>query len=511
MSNVSSLFRSLLIYSVCLPLAVVLGYLVTQPLDWTSVTVGGVVCLLLVAPLLLRWHHTWLIATWNSTLMLFFLRSSAAMALSWVSLLISILQYTLNRKLKFLPVGPVAKPLFFLAAVILITARCRGGIGLQIFGGGSVGGKGYIILLSAIVGFFALTARRIPPERALFFVGLFFAGQATVAVSELSAIAGPSLSFVFLLFPPSGGLVHETVNDPMGLGGMARLGSLAAACGAVLWIMLSRYGIDQIFTWRRVGRLVVFFVMLFISMLGGFRSILLFFLLTFAILFYYEGLLRRPLLPALLLVALLGGTILIPFVGRLPLTVQRTLSFLPLPIDPVAQASADASTEWRIRIWKNVLPQIPTYLLLGKGYAINAADLAMATNASLEGGTFGTEIAGDYHNGPLSLIIPLGIFGVIAFVWFLWAGVKVLRQNYRFGDPAVACVNRFLLSMFIAKIIFFFTIFGGFTSDMAFFTGLVGLSICVNGGVAEPVRAPEPKLVYNRFKLPAALRKPIGV
>jgi O-antigen ligase len=432
------------------------------------------------------------------------------MALAWVSLLISILQYTLNRKLKFLTVGPMLKPLVFLVAVTLITARCRGGIGLQILGGSNVGGRGYITLLTAIAAFFAITARRIPPERALFFVGLFFAGQATIALSELSEVVGPSMHFIFLFFPPTGTGVPSSLSDQTGSGGMARLGCLATACAAIIWFMLARFGIDEIFTWRRLGRLGIFLTLLCISMLGGFRSILLFFLLTFGILFYLEGLMRRPLLPALLLVALLGGTILIPFVGHLPLSVQRTLSFLPLQVDPVAQASADLSTEWRLQMWKRVLPQIPQYFWLGKGYGINAADLAMASNAAMEDGTFGTEIAGDYHNGPLSLIIPFGIFGVIGFVWFLAAGLKVLRQNYYYGDPAFAYINRFLLSMFIAKAIFFFTVFGGFSNDLAFFVGLVGLSICVNGGVAEPVRAPQPKVVYNRFKLSPGMRKPVG-
>jgi hypothetical protein len=512
MSNASSLFRSLLIYSVCLPLAVVLGYLVAADFDMTTVTVGGLVLLLLLAPLLLRWHHAWLIFTWNSTLMLFFLHSPAWMALAWVSLLISILQYTLNRNLKFLSVGPVVKPLILLVAVILITAKCRGGIGLQMFGGSSVGGRGYVILLSAIAGFFALTARSFPPQRALFFVGLFFAGQATIALGELSSVVGPGLYFIFLFFPPSSNPgVHSLVNDPGSSGGMARLGGLATACASILWVMLARYGIDKIFTWRRLGRLLVFLALLFISLLGGFRSILLFFLFTFTILFYLEGLMRKPLLPAMLLVCLLGGSILIPFVGHLPLTVQRTLSFLPLPVDPVAQASADMSTEWRLQMWKNVLPQIPQYLWLGKGYVISANDLAMVSTAALESGSYGAEIAGDYHNGPLSLIIPFGIFGVIAFVWFLIAGFKALRHNYLYGDPAFSRINRFLLSLFIAKAIFFFTIFGAFSNDFAFFVGLLGLSICVNGGVAEAVRAPEPKIVYNRFKLPPALRKPVGV
>jgi O-antigen ligase len=313
------------------------------------------------------------------------------------------------------------------------------------------------------------------------------------------------------LFPPGGGIAHQSLNDPMGLGTMARLGSLATACGAIIWFMLARYGIDRILNWRHLGRLLIFLVLLFVSLLGGFRSILLLFLITFGILFYFEGLMRRPLLPALLLVLILGGSVLIPFVSHLPLTIQRTLSFLPLPVDPVARASADMSTEWRLQMWMNVLPQIPQYLLLGKGYAISTSDLAMASNASLESGTFGSEIAGDYHSGPLSLIIPFGIFGVLAFVWFLAAGIKVLRHNYLYGDPAFANLNRFLLSFFIAKAIFYFTIFGGFWSDLPFFTGLVGLSICLNGGVAEPVAAPQAKTVYNRFKLPPALRKPVGV
>src|SRR6266571_5259857 len=114
MSNVSALFRSLLVYSICVPLAIVLGYLAAQPIDMTTVSVLGPVALLLLAPLLLRWHHTWLIATWNSPLLLFFLRSPAWIVLGWVSLLISILQYILNRNLKFLRIGPMAKPLIFM-------------------------------------------------------------------------------------------------------------------------------------------------------------------------------------------------------------------------------------------------------------------------------------------------------------------------------------------------------------------------------------------------------------
>jgi hypothetical protein len=275
--------------------------------------------------------------------------------------------------------------------------------------------------------------------------------------------------------------------------------------------MFARYGIENIFTWRHLGRLAVFGLLLFLTLLGGFRSMLAFFLLAFGILFYLEGQMRKPLLPAMLLVLFLGGSVLLPFVGHLPLSVQRSLSFLPIRVDPVAQASADLSTEWRIRIWKHVIPQIPQYLLLGKGYAISAADFAVTQNEAFATTEFGTEVAGDYHNGPLSVIMPFGLWGVIAFVWVLIAGLKVLRQNLQYGDPAFLQINRLLFSLFIAKIIFFFLIFGGFALDVAYFLGLIGMSICINQGIAVSVPiAPQPKVVYERFKIPRPIRKPLN-
>ena len=66
MSNASALFRSLLVYGLCLPLAVFLGYLLANPLDPETVTVVAVIFFVLAIPLLLRWHHAWLIATWNT-------------------------------------------------------------------------------------------------------------------------------------------------------------------------------------------------------------------------------------------------------------------------------------------------------------------------------------------------------------------------------------------------------------------------------------------------------------
>jgi O-antigen ligase len=206
--------------------------------------------------------------------------------------------------------------------------------------------------------------------------------------------------------------------------------------------------------------------------------------------------------------SLAGGGLVTVFATRLPLSVQRSLTVLPfIQLDPLARMSAQISSDWRLQMWREVVPQIPQYLLIGKGYAFSATEQAqMMTRHSEEA----TELVGNYHNGPLSVILPFGIFGSIAFVWFLVAGIRVVYDNYQFGDPAYHHANAFLFAFFVVKVIFFFAVFGALTSDLPLFLGLLGLSVSLNGGVAKPALVPQPKVVFNRFKLHPSVRRPIS-
>ncbi len=79
---------------------------------------------------------------------------------------------------------------------------------------------------------------------------------------------------------------------------------------------------------------------------------------------------------------------------------------------------------------------------------------------------------------------------MIAFVWFVSASFKVLKRNYLYGDPELQRFNTFLISCFMARLVFFILFFGGFASDFWSFTSLVGLSISLNNGVSKPRPAP---------------------
>jgi hypothetical protein len=521
MTSTSSLIRSLLIYSICLPLAVFLGYVIAQegnPIYSLSTYIGILpILFILILPLLLRWHHALLIASWNFGAVLYFLpgRPDLWMATTGLSLLISIVQYILDRRHRFLSAPSVTRPLLLLATVVVVTAACRGGIGMRSLGSELYGGKRYVVILAGIIGYFALISKPLPAKYAARYVAMFFLGFIVIAIGDLGSLLPEGLYFIYLLFPITQHGYSSISNSLGPTDAIDRLGGVATACWGVVNAMLARHGIRDIFVSRHVLRLLLFLTLLGLSMLGGFRSIVVMVLLVFSILFYLEGLMRSRLLPIFVLIMVLVGAVLVGFVQRLPLTVQRTLSVIPLlPVDPIAKAHADASSEWRLNIWKQVIPQIPQYLLLGKGLGFSSKDLQAFIRVDPNGGLgesseAGTEFVSDYHNGPLSVIVPFGAAGVIAFLWFLAASGKALYRNYRFGNPAYAKLNRFLFAFFIAKTIFFLFAFGSLYPDIAMFTGLVGLSISLNGGVARPFILLPAKLHARPLKQPQGYRRPL--
>jgi hypothetical protein len=515
MSNAFLLLRSLVIYGVCLPLAILLGYMLADPLSWWSVGTVGMVFVLLSIPLFLKWHYPWLFACWSMNAVAFLLpgKPDFATLMCVISLFISILQYALDKKNKFIVVPSLIRPLVFILVVVIATAKLTGGFGMAITGSTNMGGRRYLMIFTAVIGFFALTARRIPPNRIILYFCLFFLGGLTSAISNLANVVAPGLYFLFLIFPTdSAGVAALTsANSVSAVHSLySRLGGLSMACLAVFSVMLALYGIRGIFDLRKYWRLPLFLLVTVVGMFGGYRSFAITFIAIFAIVFYLEGLMRSRLMPAFLIIFIFTATLSLPFFDHFPLSVQRSMAFVPgLKLDPIAEMDAKGSTEWRLAMWKNVVPEIPRYLFLGKGLSINQAELQTVNTIGAAVGEVGEGqvLSGDYHSGPLSLIITFGIPGVIAFLWFVVAGVRALYHNYKFGDEAYKRLNTFLLAYFLCKILVFLFIFGSFYSDLTLFAGLLGLSVAINGGVRSPAPVPvEKKPVFNKFKLAPATR-----
>jgi len=119
-----------------------------------------------------------------------------------LSLAVSVLQRTLSRQSQFIKVPEITLPLIVLAVVVLGTAKLTGGFGLRMFGSEVYGGRKYIFIIGGILGYFALTAVRIPLHRARLALALFFLGGVSAIIGELYQVLPSGFNFIFWFFPP---------------------------------------------------------------------------------------------------------------------------------------------------------------------------------------------------------------------------------------------------------------------------------------------------------------------
>jgi hypothetical protein len=274
---------------------------------------------------------------------------------------------------------------------------------------------------------------------------------------------------------------------------IARFYGLTLAGMGVYYYLLARHGVGGILGAKNLWRGLLLFGVLALTMTGGYRSFFLLMVMTFLLLFYFEGLLRSRYTVMLVLATIFAAAVIIPLATKLPLSIQRTLSVLPIEVDYRARESAQGSSEWRLKMWETLLPEIPEYFWFGKGLAIEGRELVMVNEQAQGDSAAGAErakLAADYHNGPLTVLIEFGIWGALGWVWFLAAGFRALYLNYRYGEESLKKINTFLLAYFLARVIHYMLIFGNFYSDIAIFAGIVGLGGSLNGGICQPARAP---------------------
>jgi hypothetical protein len=499
--------RSLLIFGLCLPLAVLMGFMLSDPLVSKNMMVIGGLAALLFIPAALNLHHSMLIWTSMMYMTAFFVKGQPQMwmLLAAVSFTISILSRPLRQvRLQPLWTNGLAASLIFLAMVSIGTALYRGGFGMRSFGSDVYGGKRYIFVWVAVVGFFALTMQPISMNRLKRDLGLFALGPVTAAFSNIAYMLGPYFYFLFFLFPVNMALGQAAADMSPGFEGLKRLNGFGPASVGITCFCLMRWGLRGLLSLRHPWRAAIVLIAMGFGLLSGFRSNLALCLLLCLVQFFTEGLHRTRYAIGFISLGVVCLGFLSVFSEKLPMTAQRALSFLPIRVDPTATLDARASTLWRLEMWSVLSAEIPKYFWIGKGYAIDPTDLYIAGESMARGFAQDYEIsirAGDYHSGPLSLILPFGIWGVLGFFWFLYHCTVVLWRNLKNGESQFYRINVFLFSYFIARVVFFFFFFGAFEQDLWNFSAITGVSLCVNRGLKDALL--RPRLKYE----PAVARR----
>lgn len=495
MTNPAQAMRMLITYAVIIPVAIFVGYLLTDPMDYGTLGFVGFLLLLLVSPLFIKFHYPLLIFGLACPAYMGFLPGKPPLA--WVvvaiSIFIAVTERILNSEKRFIKAPAMVWPLVFIGAVVVMTAELTGGIGLHSFGGSTGGGKKYITIFIGIATFFALTSQVIPPARRNFYIALYYLTALMGLIRDLTPHLPGPLKIIGLVFPPSGGFTMEEDLEV----GKTRLVSVAFAVGTIAIYLLVKYGLRGVMNPQHPFRMLLFFGSIIGTLLGGFRNQFGGFVMLIGLLFIFEKIYRTRQVLLFIFGGVLGLTLLAAFSDQLPYTFQRAMSFLPLKWDAAPKMDAQSTTEWRYNIWKSVLPTVPQYLLLGKGYALNREDFDMIGGGQfsriqashLEGSSESLAISSDFHNGPLSTVIPFGLWGSIGMLWLMGATLFVTYRNYKYGEESLKNFNTFTLVSCIASIVSFFVIFGAFQDDVGNFARAAGFSLAINGGLAKrPVR-----------------------
>lgn len=482
--------------------SVLVGVLLTDPQSLPTLAVIAMILGLFSVPLLLRWNHLLLLLTWNMSVTVFFLPGQPPLWLIMTALVfgIGILQRTLTRGGTWHVEWSIARPLILLAVVIVITIALRGGIGMRVFGSETIGGRRYVFLLGAILGFFAMSHRAVAKEQAAWVGSLYFLSAVTAVGSTIVFFAGEQFFWLYSIFAPELSQHLFMMQSPGFSTGFQRFGGVAFGGLAVAWFVLSRFRMSELVNPRHWWAAALLLLGIVASLFGGFRSMLITLALVLVLLFILQKAYRTWLLPAALMTAVLAFAGLLLFSSHLPLAVQRAVCILPVEVDSGVRVDAENSLEWRLSMWRVLMQEVPDYLWLGKGLAIGPAELYLVEESVRRGLAASFEqalVAGEYHSGIFTLLIAFGLPGTGLFIWFIVASLKLLIRNYRSSPPELQLLNGFILAFFLTRLLSYLTIYGQFYADLCQFTGLVGLSIAVNRTSLAPQKEERPEAVAS--------------
>src|SRR5205809_4648380 len=92
-----------LIMALCLPLAVILGYFLAEPMDSGSLAVVVFVLTILAVPIVMKWYHPLMVLSWNSGIMMFLLPGTPAlwMCMGFAGLTFALLNRSVSQEHEF--------------------------------------------------------------------------------------------------------------------------------------------------------------------------------------------------------------------------------------------------------------------------------------------------------------------------------------------------------------------------------------------------------------------------
>jgi hypothetical protein len=368
-------------------------------------------------------------------------------------------------------VGPffLFLPILVIAAIVLYHSRKAGFHALGSNMQGSL--PGFLMLLGAI-GYICGVSISTPP--ASFFARLpWYCTIVGILTNMPSLLSTYIPSLAPYLYYVTDAVNVEAYLETQGYDtGIERAGGFAGMGSYLEIYLLAHYPVH---TWWRPQRWWVPIVLIFCLgtiVSGGFRSAVAIFgfIFVLAAWAYYSW--RSVLFLPIALLCVFGLSVCAQSgLVDLPLSIQRSLSFLPGNWDAEAVESASASSDFRENV-KQVYMREEFYKspLLGNGFTFDAAEQEMLTKMSFQGDTedhyYATKafiVAKNYHVGWISLYDMVGLIGGAAFValglGMIGMAIRFIRSQTDHFSPLFP-LKVWLFCGIAREFVGYFTVFG---------------------------------------------------
>ena len=365
----------------------------------------------------------------------------------------------------------------------------RNPVGINLLGGDTVGGKGYILYAIALMS-------------SLLFSGLIVQASDLKLILRLSILGGllnTALAILGNLVPSIGYMLgqsyqrtdetnYENFGTTVDADAATRIGYLGTL-GNNLSLWVSTY-ISPLRALVRPLWLILIGIALASALLSGFRNIIASTGITFMLGIAYRSGVKGFLFASFAACGAVALLAVANAITPLPPNVQRALTFLPGTWEERYKRDAEGSTEWRVEIWREVLltDRWIQNKWLGDGLGFSTKELAAEMNErkGARAGISGFEAhresvlaSGDYHSGPVSCI---RVFGYVGLALFLLAQIRLAVHAHRQIERCRK-TEWFPLALFIGIPLiygpaFFVLIFGDFKQNAAAFllaTGMIRL------------------------------------
>ncbi|WFB36430.1 O-antigen ligase family protein [Kiritimatiellota bacterium B12222] len=350
----------------------------------------------------------------------------------------------------------------FLANIFLLIAVR--GAGLRFLGDENWGGMRYVLLILSCCIF--LNANFVSLTEKQWKIALFFSfllGLLPFFAELIFIFSGGKITFHYHFIEFASSTIHNLGTTLLGGEGVGRLQT--ARQGGEMLILIA-LGFVFVHNKKRVfTTLIVVLLGLALIGLSGHRLGLI---RAVAIIWVFLAIQNRHQIWKYIILSslcLVSGVLLMYLVAPLlPLTAQRMISFLPgVQIDIIAESSAHNTTEWRINLWRYALTEIPDYLFVGKGLTFPAhirEDLILAGHTEYV--KFWAVETVAYHNGILSLLIAMGLSGLIFGTCFLiLVAVRYTKAMFStWEDLRLKNLYAVLFSLFIVDLGVYYTLYG---------------------------------------------------